>query len=189
MSRRNRCPDVKDLKRMVQRLGVEMRASQPKVPKAEFLLALHERFDDQITLEQQRYCVDQWSWPIARKAMQTLDAEAEGLVEDRQLMLPMSMKHIKVPKALPIVVKGAPETVTSVFANITQGDAYTDSLQSNSKACINRLTNWLSVWVPARKEMVIHPGWDFGRALEYLGEQEGGGMFPVPTCEPDEDDD
>ena len=116
MSRR-KCPDVKDLKRMVVRLGVEMRSTMPTVPKAEFLLALYERFDDQITPEQQRYCLDQWSWPVARKAMQTVEAETEGMVKERQLMLPMSMKHIKVPRALPIVIKGVPETVTAVFAN------------------------------------------------------------------------
>jgi hypothetical protein len=116
MSRR-KCPDVKDLTRIVKHLGVEMRSSQRKVSKPEFLLALHERYDDQITLEQQRYCVDEWSWPIARKAMQVVNAEAEGLVEDRQLMLPLSMGHIRVPRALPIVIKGKPETVTAVFAN------------------------------------------------------------------------
>jgi hypothetical protein len=114
---RRKCPDVKDLRRMVQHLGVELRVSQPSVPKAEFLLALHERFDDQITVEQQRYCVDKWSWPIARKAMQDVAAEAEELSEPRQLMLPLSMGHIKIPRALPIMVKGVPETVTAVFAN------------------------------------------------------------------------
>jgi hypothetical protein len=108
---------VKDLRRMVVRLGVELRSSLPSVPKAEFLLALHERFDDQITVEQQRYCVDKWSWPIARKAMQDVAAEAEELSEPRQLMLPLSMGHIKIPRALPIMVKGVPETVTAVFAN------------------------------------------------------------------------
>jgi hypothetical protein len=39
---------VKDLRRMVVRLGVELRSTLPNVPKAEFLLALHERFDNQI---------------------------------------------------------------------------------------------------------------------------------------------
>jgi hypothetical protein len=88
---------------------------------------------------------DEWSWPKARKAMQILDAEAEGLVEDRQLMLPMKLAHVKIPKALPIVVRGVPETVNAVFANIEQGDAYTLSLQGNANACIRKLTNWQSV--------------------------------------------
>jgi hypothetical protein len=66
---RRKCPDVKDLTRIVQRLGVELRSSQATVSKAEFLVALHERYDDRITLEQQRYCVDEWSWPKARRAM------------------------------------------------------------------------------------------------------------------------
>jgi hypothetical protein len=179
---------VKDLKRMVQRLGVELRSSRPKVPKADFLLALHERCDALITPEQMRYCLDQWSWPIGRKAMQDIEAAAEGLTEDRQLMLPMSLSHIRIPKALPIVMNGVPETVTAVFANIEQGDAYTDSLKRNSLACINRLTHWQSVWEPARKVMVEfrHLGWDFGRALEYLAEQEGGGMVPVRSDDPDD---
>jgi hypothetical protein len=182
---------VKDLRRMVVRLGVELRSSLPSVPKAEFLLALHERFDNQITVEQQRYCVDEWSWPIARKAMKDVAAEAEGLIEDRQFMLPMSMAHIRVPRALPIIIKGKPTTVTAPFAKIPQGDAYTDSLQGNSVACINKLTDWLSVWEPARKVMVEHidQDWDFGRALEHIAEQEGGGMAPVRTGDPDEDDD
>jgi hypothetical protein len=186
-----KCPDVKDLRRKVQRLGVELRTSQPRVPKAEFLVALHERLDDQITPEQQRFCLDEWSWPIARKAMQDIEAEAEGLVEDRQLMLPMSMAHLKVPKALPIVIKGVPETVTAVFATIEQGDAYTDRLKNNSIACINSLTTWQSAWEPARKVMVEHRhlNWDFGRALQHIADQEGGGMTPVRSSEPDEDDD
>jgi hypothetical protein len=142
---RRKCPDVKDLTRIVERLGVEMRSTMPKITKQEYLVALHERYDDRITLEQQRYCLDEWSWPKARKAMQILDAEAEGLVEDRQLMLPMKLAHVKIPKALPIVVRGVPETVNAVFANIEQGDAYTLSLQGNANACIRKLTNWQSV--------------------------------------------
>jgi hypothetical protein len=119
---RRKCPDVKDLTRIVQRLGVELRSSQATVSKAEFLVALHERYDDRITLEQQRYCVDEWSWPKARRAMKDVAAEAEGLTEDRQMMLPLSMGHIKVPRALPIVIKGRPETVTAPFAKIPQGE-------------------------------------------------------------------
>jgi hypothetical protein len=182
---------VKDLRRMVQRLGVEMRSSQASVPKAEFLVALHERYGDRITLEQQRYCVDEWAWPKARKAMQRLEAQAEGLVEKRQLMLPMKMGHIKVPRALPIVINGVPETVTAVYANIEQGDAYTASLMGNSIACIRKLTTWQSAWEPARKVMVEHidEGWDFGRALEHIADQEGGGMVPVRPDDPIEDDD
>jgi hypothetical protein len=191
VSRRRKCPDVKDLTRIVERLGVEMRSNQPKVSKPEFLMTLHERYDDAITIEQLRYCVDEWAWPKARKAMQGLDAEAKGLVEARQLMLPMKLGHLKVPKALPIVVKGVPETVTAVFANIEQGDAYTASLQKNSVACIRKLTTWQSAWEPARKVMVEHieEGWDFGRALEYIAEQDGDGMVPVRQDDSDEDED
>jgi hypothetical protein len=51
---------------------------------------------------------------------------------------------------------------------------YTASLQKNINGCIKKLTDWQQVWEPARKVMVDHPGWDFGRALEYLAEQEKG---------------
>jgi hypothetical protein len=57
---RRKCPDVKDLTRIVERLGVEMRSTMPKITKQEYLVALHERYDDRITLEQQRYCLDEW---------------------------------------------------------------------------------------------------------------------------------
>jgi hypothetical protein len=33
-----------------------------------------------------------------------------------------------------------------------------------------------------------HLNWDFGRALEYLAEQDGDGMVPARTDDPDEDD-
>jgi hypothetical protein len=166
------CPDVKDLHRMVRRLAVELRSNRAEVSKPEYLLALHDRYADRITPEQQLYCVDEWAWPVARKAMKDLEAAAEGVVEDRQLTLPLSLAHIPVPKALPIDLDGVQRTVTAVYATVEDGDAYTASLQRNINACIKKLTEWLEVWKQARPVMVANPGWDFGRALEYLAKKE-----------------
>lgn len=180
-----KCPDVKDLKRIIRHLGVEMRSSQPIVEKPEYLLALHERYGDQLTPEQFGYALGEYAWPLARKAMQDVEAADEGLFEDRQMVLPMSLARVKVPKALPIVVNGVPKTVTAVFADIPQGDAYTESLKGNSQACINKLIDWLSVWEPARKVMVEHPGFDFGDALQFLADHEGPDAVPLPPIEDD----
>jgi hypothetical protein len=181
-------PNIKELKRKVRRLGVEMRSSQPEVRKPEFLVALHERLGDIMTPEVLHFCAGEYSWPIAQRAMKDLEAEAEGLVEDRQMVLPGSWAHIPVPKALPIKINGVEKTVTAVYAGIPEGDAYTDSLQGNAEACFKKLTAWLEVWTPARKVIVEHPSFDFGRALEYLGEQEGD-IRPATAVETDEDDD
>jgi hypothetical protein len=180
-----KCPDVKDLKRIIRHLGVEMRSSQPIVQKQEFLLALHERYGDQLTPEQFGYALGEYAWPVARKAMQDIEAADEGLFEDRQMVLPIRLAHVKVPKALPIVMDGVPQTVTSVYAGIPEGDAYTVSLQGNSQACINKLIDWLSVWEPARKVMVENPGFDFGDATAFLADQEGPDTVPLPPIDED----
>jgi hypothetical protein len=171
-----KCPDIKDMQRMIRRLGVELRSRQTEVRKQDFLLALRERHGNELTTEMLAYGFDQYSWTIGRRAMKDLVAEAEGIFESRQMVLPMSMAHIPVPQALPIKIGGVEKTVTAVFADIEQGDAYTDSLQGNSNACIKKLTDWLSVWTPARKVMFEHraEGWDFGRALEYLADHDNG---------------
>jgi hypothetical protein len=167
-------PDIKDLRRLLCRCGVELRLAQDRVTPDDYIVALHEQYGDALTYDMIQYGFDQYAWSVGRKAMKELEAEAEGLAEARQLVLPMSLQHVKVPKALPIEVNGKPITVTAVTAGIPEGDAYTDSLQANVNACTNKLIDWLSVWTPARAVLVEHPGWDFGRALEYLAEQEKG---------------
>lgn len=167
-----KCPDVKDLRRLLCRLAVELREAQPEVTKEEYLLALHERYGALITIEQRQYALDEYGWSVARKAMKDLDAAEAGIVEDRQLVLPGSLRHVKVPRALPIELNGAQKTVSATYAGIPEGDAYTESLKGNANACFGKLTDWLEVWTPARKVMVDHPGWDFGRALEYLAKKE-----------------
>lgn len=188
MSRRT-FPNVNEVKRKVRHLGVELRSRQPEVRKPQFLLVLHEQLGDVLTPEVLRFCAGEHLWPIAQKAMKLLEAQAEGLVENRQMFLPGSLAHIPVPKALPIKINGEEKTVTAVFAGIPEGDAYTASLQRNSNSCIKKLTWWLEVWVPARKVMTEHPGFDFGRALEFLAEQEGDARPASAVYREDEDDD
>lgn len=169
----SKMPDIKDLRRLIRRLGIELRSSMDRVTPQEFIVALHERYDDLLTPEQIRYGFDQFAWASGRNAMKTVEAEAEDMIEGRQLVLPMSLSHVKVPKALPIDVRGEAVTVTAVTCNIEEGDLYTDSLRGNAEACFKNLTEWLSVWVPARKVMETNPGWDFGTACQYLADHEG----------------
>lgn len=166
-------PDIKDLRRLIRRLGIELRSSQDRVTPQDFIVALHERYDGLLTPEQIRYGFDQHAWAVGRQAMKTVEAEAENMVEARQLNLPMSLSHVKVPKALPIEVRGEAVTVTAVSCNIEEGDLYTESLRGNAEACFKSLTEWLSVWEPAKKVMQANPGWDFGTACQYLADHEG----------------
>jgi hypothetical protein len=165
-------PDIKDLRRLLRRCGIELRSAQERVEPVDYIVALHEQYGDILTPDMILYGFDQFAWSVGKKAMKDLEAEAEGLTESRQMVLPGSLAHIKVPKALPIEINGKSITVTAVACTIVEGDAYTASLQKNINGCIENLTDWQQVWEPARKVMVEHPGWDFGRALEYLARKE-----------------
>jgi hypothetical protein len=54
-------PNIKELKREVRHLGVEMRSSQPEVRKPEFLVALHERLGSIMTPEVLQFCAGEYS--------------------------------------------------------------------------------------------------------------------------------
>lgn len=164
---------MKDLGRLVRRVAVELRSTTTTYISPEsFLKAFYEEHGDDLTDEQIRHGFEIYLYKLAKAAMQKVETEMEGMMQGRQLMLPMTMQHIKLPQAFPISRAGKQVIVPAVVATLEDCDSYTAGLQENIQDCMVKFSEWSTVWKPVREIMVANPGMDFGAALELLAGKE-----------------
>jgi hypothetical protein len=163
-----KCPDVKELRRLISRLAIELRSTHEEVKGPQFVRAFHERYDAIVTQEQLVYCLDQVVWAAGRSALKTVGDEAAARSDPAQLPLPMSMQSLKIPLSLPIERDGERVCVTT----LRDGRDYIRSLQGNIQACMVKLTEFGAMWRHVEPLLEANPEWTIGMALEFLRDQE-----------------
>lgn len=167
-----KCADVKELRRLINRLAVDLRSSNEVVSAPQFVQAFHERYDDAVTQEQLVYCLDQVVWAAGRSALKTVEDEARKRSDPAQLPLPMSMQDLKIPLSLPVERDGERLCVTTLHARLRDGRDYIRSLQGNIQACMVKLTEFGAMWRHVEPILEANPEWTIGMALEFLRDQE-----------------
>lgn len=167
-----KCPDVKELRRLISRLAIELRSTHEEVKGPQFIRAFHERYDGIVTHEQLVYCLDQVVWAAGRAALKNVEDEAVARSDPAQLPLPMSMQNLKIPLSLPIERDGERVCVTTLHGRLRDGRDYIRSLQGNIQACMVKLTEWGTMWREVEPLLEANPEWTIGMALEFLRDQE-----------------
>lgn len=167
-----KCPDIKEFRRLVSRLAIDLRSELEIVTGPQFVRAFHERYDAIVTHEQLVYCLDQVVWTAGRAALKTVESEQQDRRDPAQLPLPMSMADLKIPLSLPIERGGERICVTTLHGRLQDGRDYIRSLQANIQACIEKLTEWGTMWREVEPLLEANPEWTIGMALEFLRDQE-----------------
>lgn len=167
-----KCPDIKELHRLISRLAIDLRSTNEIVRGPQFVRAFHERYDDAVTQEQLVYCLDKIVWKAGRSALKTVEDEARKRSDPAQLPLPMSMADLEIPLSLPIVRDGERICVTTIHGRLHDGRDYIKSLQGNIKNCMEKLTEFGAMWRHVEPILEDNPEWTIGMALEFLRDQE-----------------
>jgi hypothetical protein len=166
------CPDIKELRRFIQRVAVDLRSSHEVVKAPQFIQAFHDRYGRAVTQEQLIYCLDQVVWAAGRAALKTVEAETRKWSDPAQLPLPLSMQDLKIPLSLPIERNGERLCVTTIHGKLKDGRDYIRSLQGNIQACMVKLTEFGRMWRDVEPLLEANPDWTIGDALEELCRQE-----------------
>lgn len=165
------CPDVKDLRRLIRDVAVELRSQRVEISRNDFIDALHAKYDDALTYEQIVFGFDEFVWDEGRSAMKKVEGAARRGAD--QLPLPLTMAGLDIPMALPIDrPDGGRTVVVTMHATLDDCEAYVTSIESNINACMKRLTEFMVMLKHVRPLMEANPGWTVGDALQRLCDQE-----------------
>jgi hypothetical protein len=167
-----KCPDVKDMTRLIKRLAVDMRSKSIEVRQADFLERFRAECAALLTPEQVAFTTDQYAWKIARAALKDVEDEAERETDPAQLPLPGFLSHLKIPLSLPIDRGGERICVTTIFATLQDCDDYDAGLTANIDSCTTRRGDFREMMWVARPVMLANPRWTLGDALAWLGAEE-----------------
>jgi hypothetical protein len=167
-----KCPDVKNLRRLIKQVAFDVRSVSTEFDRETFLRALHDRHGGDFTYEQIVYGFDEFAWEEGRHAAKSLERRT-GKRDPSQLTLPMGLQDLDIPGVLPIDRPDGKRTcVVTVHATLEDCDAYVASIEGNINACMKRMTEFLAMMRSVRPVMEANLGMTVGQALQFLCDQE-----------------